>query len=115
MTTVLTPLTPHEVADRIRSGRAVIVDVREPEEFAVEHLPGAVCAPLSSFEQADLGLQPGREVIFMCRSGGRTGMHCDRLAARVEGPAGVLHGGLNSWKAAGLPVTTPSSDPSRTV
>jgi len=105
MTPVLTPLSPREVADRLQSGRAVLVDVREPGEFAVEHLPGAVCAPLSAFEQADLGLQPGREVIFMCRSGGRTGMHCDRLAARVEGPAWVLHGGLNSWKAAGLPVT----------
>jgi len=112
MTPALTPLSPHQVADRLRSGRAVIVDIREPDEFAVEHLPGAVCAPLSAFEQADLGLQPDCEVIFMCRSGARTGANCDRLASRVEGPAGVLHGGLNGWKAAGLPVT---ASPSRTA
>lgn len=110
MTAVLTPLTPDEVAERIRAGRAVVVDVREPHEFAVEHLPGSVSAPLSSFEQADLGVQPDSEVIFMCRSGVRTDVYCDRLAARVEGPASVLLGGLNGWKAAGLPVATSSSD-----
>lgn len=109
MNPVLTPLSPHQVADRVRSGRAVVVDIREPDEFAVEHLPGAVCAPLSVFEHADLGLQPGCEVVFMCRSGARTGMHCERLAAGVEGSACVLQGGLNGWKAAGLPVTALSS------
>ena len=115
MTSVLTPLSPHQVADRIRSGRAIVVDIREPDEFAAEHLPGAVSAPLSAFEQADLGVQPGCEVIFMCRSGGRTGMHCDRLAARIEGAACVLQGGLNAWKAVGLPVTATPADPSRTA
>jgi rhodanese-related sulfurtransferase len=105
MNPVLTPLSPREVADRLQSGRAVLVDIREPDEFAAEHLPGAVCAPLSAFEQADLGLQPGCEVIFMCRSGGRTGAYCDRLAARIEGGACVLDGGLNAWKSAGLPTS----------
>jgi rhodanese-related sulfurtransferase len=104
MTTPLIPLSPRQVADRLGTGGAVLVDIREPEEFAVEHLPGAVSAPLSVFEQARLGIDPGREVIFMCRSGARTGAHCDRLAARVDGPAWVLEGGLNAWKAAGLPV-----------
>lgn len=115
MSPVLTPLSPHQVADRIRSGRAVVIDVREPEEFAVEHLPGALSAPLSVFDQAALGVQPGCEVIFMCRSGARTGAYCDRLAARVEGPACVLDGGLNSWKAAGLPVTSAAGGSPRAV
>ncbi|HWQ88112.1 rhodanese-like domain-containing protein [Brevundimonas sp.] len=115
MTSVLTPLSPHQVADRIRSGRAVVVDIREPAEFAAEHLPGAVSAPLSTFGQADLAIQPGCEVIFMCRSGARTGAHCDRLASRIEGAACVLHGGLNGWKAAGLPVTVSSADRFRTA
>ncbi|RZJ27447.1 MAG: hypothetical protein EON85_11185, partial [Brevundimonas sp.] len=52
MSAVLTPLAPRDVAARLRSGRAVLVDIREPDEFAREHLPGAVSAPLSAFEQA---------------------------------------------------------------
>ena len=105
MTTVLTPLSARDVAARIETGRAVLVDIREPAEFAQEHLPGAVSAPLSTFEQAHLGITADAEVIFMCRSGARTGANCDRLAARVDGPAYVLDGGLMSWKAAGLPVS----------
>ncbi len=103
MNPVLIPLPPREAAARLQSGRAVLVDVREPDEFAREHLPGAVSAPLSAFEQARLAIEPDREVIFMCRSGARTSAHCDRLAARVTGPAFVLEGGLNAWKAAELP------------
>ena len=105
MTAVLTPLSPRDVAARLESGRAVLVDIREPDEFAQEHLPGAVLAPLSTFEQAHLGITAEAEVVFMCRSGARTGANCDRLAARVDGPAYVLDGGLMSWKAAGLPVS----------
>jgi rhodanese-related sulfurtransferase len=104
MTAVLTPLSPRDVAARLQSGRAVLVDIREPDEFAREHLPGAVSAPLSTFEQAHIGIEPGRDVVFMCRTGARTGAHCDRLAARIDGSAFVLDGGLNGWKAAGMPI-----------
>lgn len=109
MTAVLTPLSAQDVAARIEAGRAVLVDIREPAEFAREHLPGSVSAPLSTFEQAKLGIAAETEVIFMCRSGARTGAHCNRLAARIDGPAYVLEGGLTSWKAAGLPVSADTS------
>lgn len=111
MNAVLTPLSPRDVAARLQSGRAVLVDIREPDEFAREHLPGAVSAPLSTFEQAHLGVAPDRDVILMCRTGARTGAHCDRLAARIEGPAYVLEGGLNGWKAAELPAAVDRKAP----
>ena len=111
MTAVLTPLSPRDVAGRIATGRAVLVDIREPDEFAREHLQGAVSAPLSAFEQAHIGLEPDRDVVFMCRSGARTGAHCDRLAARIVGRAYVLEGGLNGWKTAGLPVAADRKAP----
>ncbi|RZJ43414.1 MAG: DUF2892 domain-containing protein [Brevundimonas sp.] len=111
MSAVLTPLSPRDVAARLQSGKAVLVDIREPDEFAREHLPGAVSAPLSAFEQAHIGIEPDRDVIFMCRSGARTGAHCDRLAARVTGPAFVLEGGLNGWKAADLPAAVDRKAP----
>ena len=84
-------------------------------QYPAIHVRLPLSAPLSVFDQAALGVQPGCEVIFMCRSGARTGAYCDRLAARVEGPACVLDGGLNSWKAAGLPVTSAAGGSPRTV
>ena len=98
----LVPLSPADVAARLKARTAVLVDVREPDEHAREHIAGAVAAPLSAFEAAHLGLTPNKDVIFMCRSGNRTAGHCDRLAARVDGPAHVLAGGLDAWKKAGL-------------
>ena len=103
---VLTPLSAAEVAARIKSGKAVLVDIREPAEVAQERIAGSVVKPLSVFEADDLDVHPGREVIYMCRSGARTGMNCVRLAACVPGEAFVLEGGLNAWKAEGLPTAT---------
>lgn len=102
MTAVLIPLSPAEVSARLKSGRAHLVDIREADEVAREHIAGAARAPLSTFEAADLTIAADRDVIFMCRTGNRTGANCDRLAARVEGEAYVLEGGLDAWKTAGL-------------
>lgn len=103
---VLTPLSAAEVAARIKSGKAVLVDIREPGEVAQERIAGSVVKPLSAFAAADLDVQPGREVIYMCRSGARTGMNCAQLAACIPGEAFVLDGGLNAWKAEGLPTVS---------
>lgn len=99
----LIPLSAAEVAHRLKDRRAALVDIREPDEAARERIAQAVTAPLSAFETAHLELQPGRDVIFMCRTGNRTGANCDRLAARFADTAYVLDGGLEAWKAAGLP------------
>lgn len=109
--TRLIPLSPADVAARLKDRAAVLVDIREPDEVAREHVGGAVPAPLSTFEAAHLALQPDREVIFMCRTGGRTGQNCDRLTARVPGDAFVLEGGLEAWKAAGLPTVVDRKAP----
>lgn len=109
--TVLTPLKPADVAARIKSGKAVLVDIREADEIARERIPGSVGAPLSAFEAAHLDLQPGHDVVFMCRTGNRTGSHCVRLAARIPGEAFVLEGGLDGWKAQGLPTLTDTRAP----
>lgn len=104
MTASLTALSPRDVAARLAQRSAILIDVREPDEFAREHVAGSISAPLSAFDHAHLGA--GSEaVIFTCRSGARTGANCDRLAARVEGGAFVMEGGIGAWKAAGLPVT----------
>lgn len=111
MTAILHPLSPTEVRSRIAAGSAVLVDIREADEFARTHIAGAVSQPLSQWEQAHLTIDPAADVVFTCRSGMRTHGACDRLAARVEGDAFVLEGGLNAWMKAGLPVETDAKAP----
>jgi len=96
-------LSPEEVASGLTAGRIVLVDVREPNETAVERFPGAVLVPLSSFDPATIPAPPGAEVVFACRSGRRS--VTASLAAQELGFAYDSHlaGGILAWKAAGLP------------
>ena len=104
MTASLNKLSAQDVRTRIASGRTVLVDIREPDEFARSHVAGALSQPLSGWEQSRLTIDPDADVIFTCRTGMRTAGACDRLAARVTGDAYVLDGGLDAWRAAGLPL-----------
>ena len=52
-------LTPQEVAQGLKDGHVVLVDVREPKETAVERFPGAVLVPLSAFDPATIPAPPG--------------------------------------------------------
>jgi rhodanese-related sulfurtransferase len=96
-------LTPEEVARGLQEGRIVLVDVREPNETAVERFPDAVLVPLSSFDAAAIPDPAGRDVVFACRSGRRS--VTASLAAQERGFAYGSHlaGGILAWKAAGLP------------
>ena len=76
-------LTPQEVAKGLKEGSVVLVDVREPNETAVERFPGAVHVPLSAFDPASLAAQ-------------EQGFDYDSHLA----------GGILAWKAAGLPTET---------
>jgi rhodanese-related sulfurtransferase len=111
MTAILHPLTPQQVRERLDAGRAILVDIREADEFARSHIAGAHSQPLSTWEKAHLSVDPDADVIFTCRSGMRTAGACDRLAVRVNGDAFVLEGGLNAWAKAGLPVATNADAP----
>jgi rhodanese-related sulfurtransferase len=96
-------LTPEEVATGIKAGEILLVDVREPNETAVERIPGAVLLPLSTFDPGDLPDPDGRVLVFSCGSGIRS-----VKAAEIAQAAGLPHnthlaGGLKAWKAAGLP------------
>lgn len=111
MTVMLHPLSPQLVRERLDAGRAILVDIREADEFARSHITGAQSQPLSTWEKAHLSVDPDADVIFTCRSGMRTAGACDRLAARIRGDAFVLNGGLDAWAKAGLPVETDADAP----
>jgi rhodanese-related sulfurtransferase len=99
-------LTPEEVAKGIVEGRYLLVDVREPNEVAVEAYPDAVVVPLSAFDPRDVPDPGGKQVVFACRSGKRS--VTASLAAQAGGLAYDKHlaGGMLGWKAAGLPTRT---------
>jgi rhodanese-related sulfurtransferase len=99
-------LTPEEVSKGMDDGRYLLVDVREPNEVAMEAYPGAVVVPLSGFDPRDIPDPQGKQVIFACRSGKRS--VTASLAAQAAGFAYDKHlaGGILGWKAAGLPTGT---------
>ncbi|MEC8532653.1 MAG: rhodanese-like domain-containing protein [Pseudomonadota bacterium] len=95
---------PAELKALLDQGQALVIDVREPEEFAAEHIAGAVNLPLSSFDPARLPAANGKTVILQCAGGKRSGMALDRCAEAQAAIDTHLAGGLGAWKSAGLPV-----------
>jgi len=89
-------------------GRYLLVDVREPNEVAVDAYPGAVVVPLSSFDPIAIPDPKGRQVVFACRSGKRS--VTASMAAQGAGLPYDKHlaGGMLAWKAAGLPTNSGS-------
>ena len=99
-------LLPEEVSKGMAEGRYLLVDVREPNEVAVEAYPGGVVVPLQSFDPAAIPDPQGKQVVFACRSGKRS--VTASLAAQAAGLPYDKHlaGGIIGWKAAGLPTRT---------
>jgi rhodanese-related sulfurtransferase len=102
----LTKITPAEARARIAEG-AALIDIRAADEHARNRIPGAHNAPLGS--EFDLGDAPA--VIYHCRSGMRTDANAAQLAAASPCEAYLLEGGIDAWRAAGLPVITDAKAP----
>ena len=89
---------------------AVILDVREPEEWAAGHVEGATHVPLGEVPQR-LGELPDADPLYViCRSGNRSGR-----AAAWLGQQGVetvnIAGGMRAWAAAGRPMVSDAGEP----
>jgi rhodanese-related sulfurtransferase len=56
----------------LADGSILLVDVREPHEFAAGHIPGAVSLPLSQFNPADIPDAGGKRIVFSCAAGVRS-------------------------------------------
>lgn len=106
---------PHPVAQvdpaqaaRLINGGALLLDVREPDEWSAGHAPEAVHVPLGWLDP--LTLPRDRVVVAVCRSGNRSGSAARQLAA-----AGVdarnLAGGMKAWAAEGHPVCRDDGQP----
>jgi phage shock protein E len=93
-----------QFAALVEAGKAVLIDVRTPEEFAEGHIAGAVNMPLDGFDPAAVPQVPGKQTVLHCRSGKRSLAAAQQLASATGG-ATHLAGGIVAWRAAGRKVT----------
>jgi rhodanese-related sulfurtransferase len=107
----LRSISPARAAELVRKG-AVLVDIREADEHAREHIPGARHHALSRIDTTT-PVHTGDDVlVFHCRSGARTKTNAAKLAASAGAcTTYVLEGGIEAWKKAGLPVNLDRRQP----
>lgn len=104
---------PADCASRIRRGEALLVDVREPGEWADGVAHSARLLSFSDLTGARKQWAPflveakDREILLYCASGARSGMAARMLVA--EGLRAANTGGLGDWLHAGWPVAKPAS------
>lgn len=91
--------------------RVVLIDVREPAEFAAGHLPGAINIPRGVLEfqvESHPALAgPPRPVVLYCRSGARAALAALTLSVLGFDEVRSLAGGIMGWTAADLPIVVP--------
>ncbi len=104
-------IDPKEATSRLDSGNAVLVDVREPNEWADGVVDGALLLPLSDLRGnrtlwgPALDTHRNKEFILYCRSGNRSEIALKIL--QTEGIKGSNAGGFSTWQNSGAPVTKP--------
>jgi len=92
------------LAKQLKAGEVVLIDVREPHEFAAERIPGAISMPLSTFNPQQAAAKgQGKPVVISCQVGGRAGRAVETMVAAGTKTPVLFRESLNGWKAAGLP------------
>lgn len=99
-----TEIGAQELDALLRSGKALVIDVREADEFAAGHIPGAVNMPLSTFQPSELPQAAGKKLVLTCLGGKRSAMALDKCSAAQDAVDTHLAGGFGAWQAARLPV-----------
>jgi len=91
-------VTVDQLAEKLAAGKPVVIDVREPREFAAGHLKGSVNVPLGTLADKAGKYDKGADIYLICHSGNRSA-----TAARIMARAGFEHaysvkGGTAAWK-----------------
>jgi len=108
-TAVIEDITPQEAFTLIQNNQNnpdfVILDVRTPEEFAEEHIENAINLDFRSenFQDELNILDKDKTYLIYCRSGGRSGSALDMMAELNFREVYNMLGGINQWRAEGLP------------
>ena len=97
---------PDVIRGWLDAGEAVLIDVREVNEYTAEHIPGALLNPLSVFDSGRIPDLQGKRLVIHCRSGQRCGSATMKLLAEgYKGEINRMRGGIIAWKERGGPVT----------
>ncbi|GMA60335.1 rhodanese-like domain-containing protein [Alicyclobacillus fastidiosus] len=91
-------ILPLDVQERIKRGEALqVIDVREDNEVAAGKIPGAKHIPVGQIPDRMNEIDPNRETIMVCRSGGRSAKACQYLMANGYSKVKNMMGGMNGW------------------
>ena len=94
---------------------AYLLDVREPDEWDAGHAPGAHHLPMMEVPARMAEIPADRDVVVVCRSGGRSAQVVSYLAGNGWDNVHNLDGGMHSWAAAGRDVVTENGRPPRVL
>ncbi len=95
-----------ETKRRLDAGEALLVDVREPDEWQADHVAGATHIPLGTIASRAATLPKDREVLLICRTGNRSAMAQERLAQAGFTNVTNVEGGITAWIEHDYPVVT---------
>ena len=85
----------------LEQGEALLIDVREPSEYAAEHIPEAQLLPLSTFNPARVSQEAGKKVVLHCVMGMRSAQAGQKLLDAGFTTVYNFRGGVQAWKDAG--------------
>jgi rhodanese-related sulfurtransferase len=110
------PLTTIDVTDAARRlredpAKPILLDVREPKEFAAVRAPGAVLLPTSIFIARMAELPSDRPLLVICHTGSRSAAVTGFLARNGRTDVVNVAGGMDAWEKAGLPVRKGQVEP----
>lgn len=103
-------LTASQVKAALDAHEILLIDVREPAEFAAERIHGALNFPLSTFDPGALPMADDKTIVFQCGSGKRSATAVDQSRKAGHKIDAHLAGGIMAWKAQGLPTVTIDSE-----
>jgi rhodanese-related sulfurtransferase len=92
-----------EAAQLLREERAVLLDVREPDEWLAVRAPGALHIPMGELALSLDRLRQDQTIACICHVGARSAAVADALTDAGYDAVNVS-GGMNAWEAAGLPI-----------
>ena len=104
----VTEISPEDAAARLQNHEAVIVDVREKDEWDKEHIPHAIHLSRGTIELDIEEKVPDSNAVIICHcgGGGRSALAAENLQKMGYKNVRSMAGGLKAWKTAGLPTTT---------
>lgn len=97
-------------ANALVEGGALLLDVRNDDEWEAGHAPAALHLPLGELSARHTELPTDRRIVVICRSGGRSAKATEALVGAGYGAVN-LAGGMQAWAALGLPCVTDGGDP----